>query len=302
MRAMIPAWSEILKINLSEAYRARIFSQGSITSYLVSTLVPLILAPWIDLHPHSWKWLFFLLAGLQVLSAALVLSIPIKREESFSDEAVDYSIDCWRSLILGPWNNCLQLLKSRPDFRNYQIVFMFGGAGLIVMQPVLPIFFKETLHLSYTQVSLATTLCKALAFACASPIWARGLNRVSLHIFNGLVTLFAAIYGLLIIAAGFQVGWLYVAYLLYGVMQAGSDLSWNLGGTLFAAERDSTLFTGVNVAMVGVRGAIVPFIGGLLFTYSNSLSVFVLGALLCCFGSLYSFFLFWQERTVRNLV
>ena len=50
----------------------------------------------------------------------------------------------------------------------------------------------------------------------------------------------------------------YAAYTMFGIMQAGSTLSWHLSGPIFSKEKDSTLFSGVSVAMVGLRGCIFP--------------------------------------------
>lgn len=302
VRAMIPAWSEVFKINLPKEMRSQVFSQGSITSYLVSTLVPLLLAPWMDFDPHVWRWLFFGLALVQVLNIGLTLCLQIKRYDQSTDIYPDYQISSFYSLVVEPWRNCWTLMHNRSDFRNFQIVFMFGGAGLMIMHPVLPVFFKQNLQLSYMELTLATVLCKSIAFALTSPIWARWMNRVSIHMFNFYVTLFAAIFAIFIIAADFQLGWLYLAYFIYGLMQAGSELSWNLSGPIFSKHNDSTLYTGVNVAMVGIRGAIAPFLGELIYLHSNAEAVFFIGGALCFTGSCYSLLLYMKERSVAGLV
>lgn len=52
--------------------------------------------------------------------------------------------------------------------------------------------------------------------------------------------------------AQYHVIMLYVAYGLYGVMQAGSELGWHMSGPCFAQEKDSTVFSSTNVLMVGI--------------------------------------------------
>jgi hypothetical protein len=287
MRAMIPAWSEIFKINESQEKRGSIFSKGSTANYVIMIFFPLLCSPWIDAYPHIWKWFFFFLATIQVLNAILFLNIKMRTySESIEPyEAYNFS---FKSITLDPWKHCWYLMKERADFRNYQIVFMFGGTGLILMQPVLPIFFKETLQLSYTQLSLATSLCKGIAFACTAPFWANWLNKISINQFNCNVNLCAACFVVFILAATFGSSWIYVAYLIYGTMQAGSELSWNMSGPIFSKDKDSTLFTGVNVAMVGVRGCFAPFMGEILFLYTNASTVFISSGCLCLIGAFYS--------------
>ncbi len=288
VRAMIPAWSEIFKINEPKEKRGRIFSKGATANYIIMVFFPFLCSPWIDAYPHIWKWFFFILAAIQTLNAILLLLIKIRTYSESTEPYDSYNLVSLKSLILDPWKNCWNLIKDRDDFRHFQIVFMFGGAGLILMQPVLPIFFKETLNLSYTQLTFATSLCKGIAFAFTAPYWADRLNKISIHLFNCYVNLFAALFVAFILAATFHTSWIYVAYLIYGTMQAGSELSWNLSGPIFSKEKDSTLFTGVNVAMVGIRGCIAPFMGQLLFLFTNASTVFISGGCLCLVGACYS--------------
>lgn len=296
-KAMIPAWSEILKLNLPRDERGKVFSHGSTTYHLMKIIVPLALSPWIDHYPHIWKWMFFGLALLQALNVGFIYWIKIKAHCQDSDTEA-YQFSSLSSIVLGPWKNGWKLMKQRSDFRQFQIVFLFGGAGLILMHPVLPIFFKDILQLSYLQLTMATSFCMGLGFAASSRIWGQWMHKVSINLFNFYITLFAGVYAILVIASGYHVGLIYLAYLLYGIMQAGSEMSWNLSGPLFAKNSDSTLFTGVNVAMVGLRGCIAPFLGEFLFFTGGSTLTFVMGAALCLTGAAYSFWLNKQEELV----
>ncbi len=291
-RAMLPAWTEIFKLNISTEERGKVFSRGSTVNYLANIVIPLIVAPIMDANPGSWKWIFFFLASLQPLHLYLLsqlkVNLPYSGEKR--DEASSFS-SSFHSMIWEPWKKGWLLMKERSDFRGYQIAFLFGGGGLILVHPVLPLFFKEVLHLSYTQLAFATSLCKGVGFALTSPLWARWFNRLSIHAFNFHVTAAAGLFALILVFRGHQVGWIYIAYFVYGVMQAGSELSWHLAGPKFSQKEDSTLFTSVNVMMVGLRGCVAPFLGEWLFLSSNSTTVFFASALLCLTGAFYSLWL-----------
>lgn len=291
-RAAIPAWSEILKINLSSEARGKIFSQGASANYLVNLLIPLSISPLMDHYPGSWKWIFFSLALVQILNLLLLLSIQIR---SFQHKKHAPKPTMTRSAIISPWRDAWSLIKERADFRHFQCAFMLGGAGLMVTHPVLPVFFQETLRITYTELTLATSLCKGVSFALFAPIWGRSIHRIPIQIFNSLFMLGAAIYGLLIIASAHEIVWLYIAYFMYGAVQAGSELSWNLSGPIFSGEKDSTLFTGVNVAMVGLRGCLFPFLGEILYLFSGTSTVFFTSSLLCLAGACYSL---WSVRFI----
>lgn len=296
-RAMLPAWSEIFKLNITPDERGKVFSKGSTVNYLANIAIPLLIAPIMDWHPANWKWIFFLLAFIQLFHVLLLFRLKVNLanycEHSLEDMKESFSL---QSVIVGPWKNSLNLMKQRPDFRNYQLVFLFGGTGLILAQPVLPLFFEQVLQLSYTQLAFAVSLCKGIGFALTSPIWAQWFNRISINLFNFYVTAFAGLFAIILVLMNEQVEWLYVAYLIYGVMQAGSELSWNLAGPQFAQKEDSTLFTSVNVAMVGLRGCVAPFFGELLFLSSNFTVVFLCSASFCLTGACYSIWLDARSR------
>lgn len=297
-RARTPAWTEILKINLMKDHRSKIFSRASSLCYLSSIFIPLVISPIIDHEAHSWKWIFFLLALGQLINIILVFFLKLRSVEDFKFE--QDSEQSFTSLFVTPWKNCWKLMKEKPEFRGYQIVFLLGGSGLMMMHPVLPIFFKETLNLSYTQLSLALCLCKAIGFACASPFWSKWLHKISIHQFNCFVTLSAGFFAAILVTSSYYFFALYAAYIIYGLMQAGSELSWNLSGPIFSKEKDSTQFTGVNVAMVGLRGSLIPFFGELLFLYSNSTFVIEMGGALCFIASLYSFWLTGRSKKLKD--
>lgn len=298
-RAKIPAWSELLKLNLSAKDRSKTFSQGATLSYLGGILVPLFISPIIDRYPQSWKWIFFSLSLMQLFNLILISFLKLKK---ISREAPPPTYPSLSSILVTPWKNWWTLMHQMADFRKYQIVFLFGGAGLMLMQPVLPIFFKNTLNLSYTELAIAICLCKGIGYALTSSSWSKWLHRVSIHQFNFYVTFLAALFALVIISSSFQLELLYAAYLIYGVMQAGSELSWNLSGPIFSQEKDSTVFTGVNIAMVGLRGSIAPFLGELLFLYFSSTVVIGFGGTLCLIGSLYSLSLVFNKLKFRTIL
>ena len=114
-----------------------------------------------------------------------------------------------------------------------------------------------------------------------SPSWATFMNKVNIYRFNSIVTLLAFIFPLCLLAAQTNLGWLYGGYLLYGVMQAGSEMSWHLSGPLFAKNEDSSVYSSINVLSVGLRGCFVPAIGSFLVYFFHASGVMLVGSMLC---------------------
>jgi predicted MFS family arabinose efflux permease len=289
VRSAYPVWMEILKTNLS-GNLSGIAAKGNALTYTLVIFVPLLCSHYMDQNPSIWKWLFMGLGLIQLLGALALLDLKCDGER-FAEEkppAVD---------LLFPWKKGWLLVKENADFAGYLALFFLGGAGLVAIQPILPLYFKNTLHLSYTQLTLAISLCKGIAYVFSSPLWASCSRRISLYLLNAIVNLISCLFLVFIVTASLHTWWVFVAYAFYGSMQAGCELSWNLSGPTFAKNKDSTLFSSLNLAYVGIRGCIFPFAGQLLYLHSNALVVFGVAGALCLFGIAYAFKL---ERSFQN--
>lgn len=153
------------------------------------------------------------------------------------------------------------------------------------MQTSLPAFFVDVLQLSYTKIAMAVTVCKALGFASTTPLWVKWFDKVNIYGLSSRVTLFAAVFPILLLGATTHVAWLYIAYFIYGVMQAGSELSWHMSGPYFARDQDSSIYSGTNVLTVGIRGCVAPLLGSYMYTMTNSVTVMLVSFVLCALAT-----------------
>lgn len=286
-RGTIPVWLEAFKCNLPAVDRVRLVSYGSTIDYCGAALLPIILGTVLDGSEYAWRWLFPLCALLGLTSTFFVYLIPPIQKTRDEQPIPRPEKLLFSKKIVKPWKQSWELIKERSDFAHFQIGFMFGGAGLMLMQPALPIFFVDTLTLSYTSMLIAIAVCKGLGFVASSQVWTYLFRRWSIYYFSSIVTILAAAFPFLIIMTQYHVFLLYVAYGLYGVMQAGSELSWHMSGPVFSKNKDSSLFSGINVLSVGVRGCVAPFLGALLFSVTDSFVVLVLSACLCLMAAFY---------------
>lgn len=286
MRAVYPAWIEILKGDLDLKAISQTVSQGTSIYYFITIFVPPLFSIWMDQDSEIWRYLFFSLAGLQMSNTLLILLVKIKKDTEYVGRASSLI-----SIVVDPLKQGWKLFVEKPQFAHYQILFFLGGAGIIGMQPILPIYFNETLHLSYTQLALAFSFCKGVSYITTCPFWARYVNRISLYTLNCYVNFFSCLSIALILAAVFGTYWLYLAYLFYGTMQAGCEMSWNLSGPIFSEKKESTIYSSLNLVVVGVRGCICPFMGHLLFINSNASTVFTVSFLICLIGIPYGLWL-----------
>jgi hypothetical protein len=188
--------------------------------------------------------------------------------------------------LVKPWKKAWDLLVQRPDFRQFQAGFMLVGCGLMIIQPALPIFFVDSLHLSYTELAIALTLCKGAAFAAASPFWSQWMHRTDLFRLTSAIAALGCIFPLCLALTSWQMGWLYFAYIAYGIMQSGNELVWNMSGPFFSKKEDSSVFTSVNILAIGLRGCAIPALGSTFCAFLGAPYVMLFSATFCLLGSL----------------
>lgn len=285
-RAVIPAWMEILKIRIHSEARSQLFSTGSSINYLTSLFFPLLISYWMDVNMDIWRWVFMMTAMLSLLSNFLLIAIPLPKD----DTPLEMDMFSLKDTLVKPWKNFIQLMQARPDFAYFQLIFMFGGLGLMIMQPALPVFTVEVLQLSYTELVIAISVCKGIGFALTTRTWASYFNKTNIYLLTSLMCLFAALFPMLLMTASVHWVWVYAAYLIYGIMQAGSEMCWNLSGPKFAKQENSAAFTGVNVVLVGLRGCIGPFLGGYLGFIANSYVPLMVGGSSCLLGAAFAIY------------
>ncbi len=278
-RGVNPAWMEILKINVPEEARKKVFAYGSAVYHAGGAILVVVIGWLLDDYFQAWRWLFPLTALLALGAMIFQSTLPIK--ESSMNEPLVNPIFSLKDQFQKPWKDAWDLLKRRPDFARFQIGFMLGGGGLMLWQPALPQFFFDILHLNYKELTVAMTFCKSIGYTLALPLWAKAMNRFNLFIFSGTVTAIAALFPLGLMAAQWNLIWLYIAYLLYGIMQAGSELSWNLSGHIFSKQEDSSIYTGVNVVTIGLRGCIAPPLGSLICNFTSATMALLMGSGFC---------------------
>jgi len=284
LRASYPAWMETLKSAVGLDKIAGVVAKGVSINYALVMAIPLLASTLMDEYTGVWRWIFVFLAVLQLLNTILLYSLKI--EFPPTEKAPTPSI---KDMFVGPLKEGWALCKQNKAFAEYLLMFLLGGAGLVMLMPILPAFFNEVLHLSYVKLTLAISLTKGIAFLIASPFW--GKWKKNLFGLNVYVNLLSCLFVLCLLASTINSGWIYVAYIAYGFMQAACELSFNVCGPVFSNKSDSLPYSGVNLSLLGIRGCIFPFLGQTLFIYSNVSTVFLFSGLLCFISMVYAYLL-----------
>ena len=277
-RAAIPYWIEILKRNMPEK-RERMFSFSSALGYAEGIGLSLAMGGLLDREAGLWKQCFFGAALIGLCSLYFQARLPIL--EKTESEKISL-----KERIVRPWRDSWNLIRTRPDFARFQWGFMLCGFGIMLIQPTLPIFAVDDLKISYLEMAAAISIAKGLGFSLSSPFWSRWMEKTPIDKMASRVFLAVGLFPVLLAMSLWSGWWFYGAYFWYGVGQGGSHLVWNMSGPIFAGKEDSSRYTGVNVVLAGLRGAVGPTLGGLLLVAWGPVPVLIIGGVLCFYSGI----------------
>lgn len=282
----LPALIEILKLNIPSGAREKAYTLTFVLSFLESILLGLIMAKLLDSHAAAWQILCGLTALLGLSSIFFQFKIPIPRIE----KTPSLQKKTFKEALITPWKETFALLIKHPDFARFQYGFMIGGFSLMLIAPSLSVLCADSLRLTHSDMIIGRSILMGAGIVLSSYWWKNHLVRERVPQITQLILGGFALYLLLLSLSTVYIGWFYLAFTLYGIAQAGSHLLWNLSGTLFSEENDSSPFSRLNILLLGIRGAIAPALGGLLCSLLGPVWVIFLGSLLCFSGIFYIHF------------
>jgi MFS family permease len=260
-KAAIPARMELFRINTREGGKETLFSKASCLSYATSVIASVIFGIILDAHPELWRPLLCTAAAICSLSGIALAYVPDgDAHKQGASQSIGTNV---KEVLLHPWRASFQLLRDRPDFLRFQISFFLAGLGLMIAMPAIPGFLTN-LDISYIELFLSIGVLKGLGFIATSPLWAIAIRRFPLAYVSGAVFSCFGCFCACLLLAVMNPLFIFAAYAVYGVAQAGSDLVWNLSGPIFSGQGVSVQYSSVNILAIGLRGLIGPPLGGIL--------------------------------------
>lgn len=278
----IPALIEILKINIPKEAREKTYTLYFVISFLESIFLGIFMAGVLDHYPSIWRFLCCSTALLSLSSILVQIRVPIALEPLKVIPRLSF-----KQRITQPWKEAFSLLKNRSDFAHFQYGFMIGGFGLMLIAPSLAFFYVDRLQLSHSDIVTGRSILMGIGIVLSSYFWRKALARETVPQLTFWILFGFALYPLLLVFSQIHMGWFYLSFVCYGIAQAGSHLLWNLSGTLFADEEDSSPYSRVNILMLGLRGAIAPALGGICCDFFGPIFVLLMGAAICFCGVVY---------------
>ena len=281
LRASHPARMEILKRLFPQEQCNEFFSSLFRVSYSAGMILAPILGLLCDTHLVSLRWLFIIGASFHLFSALLYIFIRPSASSSETEPVPKIT-----SFLLDPWKHSHKILRENTLFRRFQVGFFIAGSGLMIAKPAGEVLLSK-LHLPYLLIFICRTLLKGSGTIGSSKIWSKHLSQKSVLSVSSFVAVGFLLSQIFLLGS---LSWYYsvfFAYAIYGIAQGGSQLIWHLSGPLLSGKESSCQYSSVNILAVGVRGAAMPLLGGMLLHSFGIIPTMWISTLILLFGALY---------------
>ena len=274
--------SVIWSLNYARSKRAQATGQLQMIASLVTVIIASAVGPFLDRYPDGMPWLYAMgvLAGL--IGIAFFRRVTVIGEAEHLQNESEASSQRRQSVSF------VTILRTDRRFTKYQMSMFAAGFGNMLIEAPLIFLITRELAASYA-TSIALTMVIPFTISLVSlPLWARYLDRVHVAQFRARQSLLWVV-ALILTMLGAVLGsilWLAISRVVMGIARGGGSLAWQLGHNDFAKPDQLSAYMGIHVTLTGVRGAIAPLLGMLLYSNLGGISgdgawVFALAAFIC---------------------
>lgn len=274
--------SVIWSLNYARSKRAQATGQLQMIASLVTVIIASAVGPFLDRYPDGMPWLYAVgvLAGL--IGIAFFRRVTVIGEAEHLQKESEASSQRRQSVSF------VTILRDDQRFAKYQMSMFAAGFGNMLIEAPLIFLITRELSASYA-TSIALTMVIPFTISLVSlPLWARYLDRVHVAQFRARQSLLWVV-ALILTMLGAVLGsilWLAISRVVMGIARGGGSLAWQLGHNDFAKPDQLSAYMGIHVTLTGVRGAIAPLLGMLLYSNLGGISgdgawVFALAAFIC---------------------
>ncbi len=258
---IITVRSVIWSLNYARHQRAKATGQLQMIGSVITVLVSFSIGPILDASPQSLGWIYavgtlFGSVGIVIFSRIQVVGEAQQLQQEREDQSQRFF-----------FKPALEILRGDYAYRKYQTCMFAAGFGNMLIEAPLIFYVTRELSASYT-LSLALTMVIPFAVSLISlPIWASYLDRVHVARFRArqsVIWVLAQIVTFLGAMLGSITG-LVLGRFIMGIARGGGSLAWQLGHNDFAPKEQLSAYMSLHVTLTGIRGAIAPFIGMLLY-------------------------------------
>jgi MFS family permease len=253
--------SIVWSLNYPREARGRVIARLQIVSMLSMAGTSYLGGQVLNANPESFRLVYAAGSLVSVLGVLAFSRVRLQGE-------VEHLADEQRLREGGmPVGGILALLRADRLYASFLGWQMLSGiSNMMIEAPVLYLVSRE-MGASYAESIAVTTVVPTLLAVATTPFWALYLDRVHASAFRAThAWTFSLSQALMWAGAASHSLWVVLlARVVYGAARSGGGLAWNLNHNDFAPPDRVGLYMGAHVTLTGMRGAVAPFLGMLLY-------------------------------------
>lgn len=296
LSGLVTVRTSMWKSNYPHSHRARIAARIQALNAFLLLVIGAAVSLLFDQHAEYYRLVYPALAFIGVCALLPLRRIRVRRERSELRRLRAAQAPALADgRVLGGLAHSVReaasiLRRDRAFARYCTAQYLLGSANFMV-DPVLTVFVTQSLKLGYFSSYLLMEQIPTILSVLTIHRWAPLFDRVGVLRFRVVNSAFWLGSVLLAgsalflhkstapFAAVLAIGVLVLARVINGVGRGGGAIAWNLGHLHFAGRHDAELYMGIHVALTGLRGLIMPFVGAALYQLVGPV-VMLLGVIL----------------------
>ncbi|MFH1024315.1 MAG: MFS transporter, partial [Planctomycetota bacterium] len=271
---ILPAWNSVMQANYDPDWRGRLIGRVALWTRGLIAVAALGTGALLDWNAGLYRVIFPVAGVLGFLSTLAMTRVRVRRRpEDDGAGARPRSLGA----VLGEFR---RILRENPSFAAYERNFFLYGIAFMVVLPANVFLFVDVLKMSYSQASVAKLVVFQIAFALAAPAAGVLFDRWKTVRSAAISFTVLSLYPLALLAAWHfrSLALVYLAFVFFGVAMSAVAQNWSLGAMHFSGRQDASLFMGLHVTAVGVRGLFGPLIGYVVLRWFDLGAVYALSA------------------------
>ncbi len=273
LSAIYVLWSGLITLRVSlwganypATQRAQITGRMQNLRNFGMLIAPAALGLLYDWDPYAYRFVYPGAALVGLLSLVPLSRIRVRRESRDLRRTRAARRDRRRG---GTLREAAQILQRDRAYRHYLTAQFLLGSSNFFTDPVLVIVLTTQFGLDYLTSVLIMSSTPSLVILLTTLPWARFFDRhgiIAVRIWNSglwMVAHAGVLAAMLMLyvapdATALALTIIIATRICAGVAKAGGMLAWPLGHLAFARRDDDDLYLGLNVALTGVRGLLMP--------------------------------------------
>ncbi len=279
MSGLVTVRTSIWTANYPRSHRAQIAGRIQALNLVLTVIMGAIVTVLFDQHAEYYRVVYPAIAVLGVAALVPLRVLRVRGEWRLAEHRERHARagrGAWHELVAGV-REAAAILKRDRDFSRYCTAQYLLGSANFMVDPILTLYLTQTAQLGYFGSYLLLEQLPTVLSIVTMPAWARLFDRVGVlrfRVVNSAYWLASFVLAGVALGVGaFDTPFALLAALVVLIMgrlanglgRAGGAIAWNLGHLHFAGERDAELYLGIHIALTGLRGLVMPFVGTLVY-------------------------------------